>query len=95
MKRMFGLLLTILITTSVFAEVTKPFRKYYDNGTPKLFGYHLLKTGQRHGKWISYDKDGTVRQVLFYDNGRRSIGNYDGEKKTAGISTAARFSRLQ
>ena len=48
---------------------------------PKLFGYHLLESGQRHGKWTSYNKDGTVRQIVLYDNGKKRVGNYGRKKK--------------
>ena len=50
-----------------------PFRKYYENGSPKILGYHSKTTGRKIGKWET-----------FYDNGSlKEVGSYKEDKKLA------------
>ena len=71
MKKLLGIILIISITTSVFSEKTTPFRKYYGNGNPKILGFHLDRTRQKHGEWTYYFEDGKLKEIGSYKHGKR------------------------
>lgn len=43
---------------------------YYDNGNIKQEGFY--KDGKLHGKWVSYNQDGTKQSIGEYTNGNKS-----------------------
>ena len=67
------------------ADNTIPFRKYFDNGAPKILGYHSKSTGRKAGKWEIFDNKGCLREVGFFDN----------DKKTGKWSYYNRYGRLR
>lgn len=47
-------------------KITHQIQKYFDGS---LFSEGLLRNGKRHGKWIWWNKDGSIRQVRYYIDG--------------------------
>ena len=43
---------------------------YHDNGTVAQTGSYTL-TNKLHGKWMSYDENGNVTAIAYYDNGNK------------------------
>ena len=66
-----------------------PFRKYYEDGTPKILGHHSKRTGRKVGKWEEYYDNGSLKQVGLYKDdkksGRWSFYNKNGLMRSSGI----------
>ena len=39
-----------------------PINKFYNDGTPKICGFHDKDTGKRTGEWQYFDKDGHMEK---------------------------------
>ena len=65
-----------------------PFRKYFDNGTPRILGYHCDESGRKTGKWETFYNDGSLRDVGYYDDdvkcGKWAFYNKYGRLKSTG-----------
>lgn len=75
MNSLFRILLTLLITTSFFAEDKRPFSQYYDNGNLKIFGFHSVETGKKHGEWAYYYQTGELMRTEQYENGNLIVSS--------------------
>lgn len=79
MKKM--LIIAVLLVSGVmFSQEVKPKFEvvdnmvkatyFYENGQVKEQGFYL--DGKLHGKWISYNQDGTKQTIGEYDKGQKT-----------------------
>lgn len=73
------LMMALVLTGALYAQETKPlFEKngdlvtgtfFYEDGTIQQQG--TFKDGKLHGKWVSYNANGTKTAVANYNNGKK------------------------
>lgn len=59
-----------------------PYKEYYDNGTPKVFGQFVIdgegyELGTRKGKWIYYYPNGKIKKIKNYTLGAKNRSTAD------------------
>ena len=63
------LVLCLIAGIYFYSQRTTPFRKYYDDGNPKILGFYLDRTGKKHGEWTYYYENGNLKEIIDYSNG--------------------------
>ena len=65
MNKVYHILLLILF----FVACNRTYKEYYNDG--KIESEYELKYGKINGKGIYYNKDGTIKRILYFKNGIR------------------------